>query len=197
MDLHELEREITMDVIYLAEERCIDTSKLKVNIQTVKSSYGALSLNRWTDGDQSYDEIALNPEMFQNPLEVVDTMLHELAHLYCKQNDIKDTTRGGVYHNKKFKDIAERFGLKCIQGKHGWNTTAEGNEEVLKGINSDLPYPVGKTMIRKVDPGKKSQSKHSIKYVCPVCGISCRATKQIRIICAECDEEMQAEQAET
>jgi len=27
--------------------------------------------------------------------------MHEMAHLYNLQNGIKDTTRAGLYHNKK------------------------------------------------------------------------------------------------
>lgn len=55
-------------------------------------------------------------------------MLHEMVHLYCREHGIKEVSRGGSYHNKRFKEIAEAHGLTCVQcGSHGWNTTPGDN----------------------------------------------------------------------
>ena len=36
--------------------------------------------------------------------------------------------------------------------------------------------------------GKKSSSTR--KYVCPLCGMSVRATKEVRVMCMDCEEQM-------
>lgn len=55
-------------------------------------------------------------------------MPHEMVHLYCREHGIKEVSRGGSYHNKRFKEIAEAHGLTCVQcGRHGWNTTPGDN----------------------------------------------------------------------
>lgn len=196
MELHELERQLTEDVNHIAKRHSINTDNLIVNIQTAKKAYGSFAKRQRKEGEMHKDEIALNPEYFNDPMELLDTIIHELVHMYCDQNAIKETSRQGSYHNKKFKEIAEKFGLKCVQQKNGWNTTADGNT-YLKYINNDLPYPIKETMIRRpIENARRGSRNHSIKYTCPICGTSCRATKKIRIICMECEEEMTADNEE-
>lgn len=36
-------------------------------------------------------------------METMDTMLHEMVHLYNSVKGVQDTSRNGTYHNKKFK----------------------------------------------------------------------------------------------
>lgn len=48
-------------------------------------------------------------------------LLHCMVHQYCDENNIKDTSNGGTYHNKRFKKIAEKHGLKSLGiAKDGW-----------------------------------------------------------------------------
>ena len=39
--------------------------------------------------------------------------------------------------------------------------------------------------------GNSNPNSHSIKYVCPCCGNSVRATKAVNIMCMDCNEPMQ------
>ena len=56
-------------------------------------------------------------------VETLDTMIHEMVHLYCRENGIKETSRGGTYHNGEFEEEAEKSGLECFKrGQYGWNT---------------------------------------------------------------------------
>lgn len=194
MELYDLEKNLTENVCWLAERKGIDHYDLIVNIQTSKGAMGHYAKNLWNDQGSGKHEIALNPEYFSEPLEIVDTIMHELVHVYCDQNGIKETSRQGNYHNKKFKGIAESWGLKCVNGKNGWNTTTEDNTANLTEINESLPHPIRKTMIRKTIGKKSSTRSNSIKYTCPVCGASCRATKKLHLICGDCDEQMEAEE---
>jgi rubrerythrin len=97
----------------------------------------------------------------------------------------------GYYHNKRFKDTAEAHGPTI--GKHdryGWTITITPEtgawlEEALVGEAiqaARLPEGGGngKTAGRK--------SKHrSIKYVCPECGTSIRATREVNVVCGDCE----------
>lgn len=42
---------------------------------------------------------------------------------------------------------------------------------------------------RVLPPGGKSESS-TRKYVCPCCGMSVRATREVRVMCMDCDEQM-------
>lgn len=70
--------------------------------------------------------------------DVLDTVTHELAHFYARENGIQDTSGRGVnhgrYHNKKFAMLASALGLRVMNsGKShiGYTTTgltARGHE---------------------------------------------------------------------
>ena len=69
-----------------------------------------------------YYEINLCAEYLNRPLEkICATLLNEMVHLWNLQNDIQDTSRGSMYHNKKFKEVAEQHGLLIDKHeKYGW-----------------------------------------------------------------------------
>lgn len=77
------------------------------------------------------DEINLTAEtLWRKPTEVLETLLHEMAHLKNWQRDIKDCTPT-QYHNGEFKNSAEYFGLKVykVQGK-GWAKTTLSDKSI-------------------------------------------------------------------
>ncbi len=104
------------------------SGELPVPIVTVQSrpgTYGHCSMAKvWQRPDGNTYELNIAAEVLNYPIEeTLDTMLHEMVHLYCRQHGIKETSWGGSYHNKRFKEEAERRGLECYQtGKYGWNT---------------------------------------------------------------------------
>lgn len=59
------------------------------------------------------------------PVAVLAVLLHEAAHAVAAARGIKDTSRGGRYHNERFKAIAEELGLTVRKdGAHGWRNTS-------------------------------------------------------------------------
>lgn len=125
--------------------------------------------------------------------DICATLMHEMVHLYCLQNDIKDTSRSGIYHNKRFKAEAEKRGLIITEAdKIGWSLTAleQETKEWLKenAAFAEIRVYKKKPLAAQSD-GKPKQS--SRKYICPCCGLIVRATKECRIKCLECDEEME------
>lgn len=138
--------------------------------------------------DEGYYEINLTSENLSRPYEAVaGTLLHEMVHLYNLEQKIQDCSRKGTYHNKKFRDAALAHGLKVEQTeKYGWSKTSLTDEtkaylDTLGITKFDL--------YRKPVPkfGKAASKSNSRKYVCPDCGAIVRATKEVHIICADCD----------
>jgi hypothetical protein len=115
-----------------------------------RNAYGWFGNGFWTDrlaGD-SVPEINLSAEyLSRGPEGLLETLLHEMAHLWnATVANVRDCS-GGQYHNKRFKEAAERFALEVSRdGKRGWAYTkltddsraaiAELNpeEELFKGL---------------------------------------------------------------
>ena len=107
----------------------------------------------------------LGAEYLSRPIEhVLATLMHEMVHIYCMENGIKDTSNAGRYHNKSFKAEAERRGLKISKaGYIGWSVT-EPTEEFIQNIQD-----------WELDAA---------------CENSVRATKDVNILCMDCNVQM-------
>jgi len=143
----------------------------------------------------SYYEINICAEYLNRQFkEVAETMLHEMVHLYNLEHGIKDTSRSGTYHNKHFKETAEKHGLSVEKNvKYGWTET-KLNEDA--GIFIESLNMGNFSIYRKKDEKKKPEIQSSRKYVCPQCGCIIRATKEVHVICAECNKPFRLEKSE-
>lgn len=144
--------------------------------------------------DDGFYEINICAEYLSRPFEkVAETLLHEMAHLYNLQIGVQDTSRSGMYHNKKYKETAEAHGLTVSQdSKYGWCKT-ELNDEAKAYVEqyADTKFQLFRKFIPKIKGSSKTQS--SRKYVCPVCGCIIRATKEVHVICGDCEVEFEEE----
>lgn len=181
---------------------------LNPNTSNNRLSYGWCTINRiWKDLSKknSYYEITICPEFLNRSVEeIAATLLHEMTHLYNQMFNIKDCSRGNTYHNKRFKTEAEKHGLTIgFNKKYGWTLTSLNDDGKRFIKNSDIqisPFVRGNLYIlvdqnnnignnpsdKSINNFKKKKN-HSIKYQCPKCKNSVRATKQIRIKCVDCD----------
>ena len=104
-----------------------------ITIQSTVGAYGHVSVSKlWTNGETATHELNLSADYLNRPIEnVVATLIHEGCHLYALQKGIKDTSNRGVYHNKRFKELAEARGLHIERHpRYGWTLT-EPTEETL------------------------------------------------------------------
>ena len=87
-----------------------------ITIQSSPRAYGHYTTwDAWHEGEEGYREINIGAETLDRPLpEVLGTLSHEMVHHYCAVNNIKDTSRGGTYHNKTFKEVAEGTGAILV-----------------------------------------------------------------------------------
>ena len=179
-----------------------------ITVQSKPGTYGHCTTSKvWQRKETGAYELNIAAEVLNYPIEeTLDTMIHEMCHLYCRENGIKEVSRGGKYHNGKFKAIAEAHGLTCVPCKeYGWNTTPGDNlveyalikdwNEIDLGRNS-LPSAMrtGSTGTAQTgaagmgNGGRRPSSTR--KLVCPKCGQSVRATRDVNIICGDCMERM-------
>lgn len=101
-----------------------------ITVQSKLGSYGHCTTSKvWKRKDGAAYELNIAAEVLDYPIEeTLDTMRHEMVHLYCREKGIKEVSRSGKYHNRKFKEIAEDHGLTCVPcGQYGWNTTPGDN----------------------------------------------------------------------
>lgn len=74
--------------------------------------YGHFASLRWQHGDRQLPEVLISGEGLKRPAhEVLVTLLHEATHGLADARDIKDTSRQGRWHNKKFATLAAELGL--------------------------------------------------------------------------------------
>ncbi|MCL2556328.1 MAG: SprT-like domain-containing protein [Firmicutes bacterium] len=152
-------------------------SKTVITIQAdyKQRAYGWFTCyDAWNSKDLKSAEINLSANYLDRPAhETVGTLLHEMCHQWAYENGVQDCSRAGTYHNKRFKEIAERHGLvvEFMQGR-GWAVTKLADESRQK-IESIL----GLLTLKRVIPSKKAGKKSSTrKYECQECGMSVRAT---------------------
>ena len=169
---------------------------ITVSPDITKGAYGwCTTWKAWKEKDEEsgYYEINLCAEHLARPFpEVCATLLHEMVHLWNLQNNVQDTSRGGTYHNKKFKQVAEGHGLIIDQDpKYGWTITRLNDEAkaFIDGLK-EQEFEIYRSKLPKI---KKSKSSSSRKYVCPQCGLIIRATKEVHVICSECGVEFEEE----
>ncbi|GAB6483173.1 SprT-like domain-containing protein [Bacillus tropicus] len=163
----------------------------------------------WSDKDGTIKKYELNISaeyLDHDFMETMDTMLHEMVHLYNAVNGIQDTSRNGTYHNKRFKSECEKRGFFFPESKpdkkYGWylpRLTDDAKEKILQLEIKQEAFGIAR---RGFIPDESVESEgeleeavesrpSSFKWICPKCNLIVRSTKDdIFIICGECEERM-------
>lgn len=94
---------------------------------------------RWTaDGEVRGEVLLAGEALHLPPAQVFEVLLHEAAHGLNAFRGTKDTSRGGRYHNARFKASAEELGLVVSQmPPYGWAQTELG-PDALQSYESDI-----------------------------------------------------------
>lgn len=186
-----------------------------ITIQSTPGAYGHVSVAKtWKRGEDHRHELNISADWLDRPIEnVVATMIHEMAHLMNMQNGIQDCSRGGSYHNRKFKEEAEKHMIQIDKhDKYGWTITTptealldyiilQGWDEIE--ISRGFSFPgftgvgggkaTGKPTAGTGTATVKPKGSNSRKHVCPICGRIARTTADFPLICGVCHEEMEIE----
>jgi len=149
----------------------------------------------WENGNLSKHEINISAEYMNRAFyKIITTLLHEMVHLYCSLNEIKDVSRGGSYHNKAFKAECEKRALEVEFGsKSGWSQTI-ATPQLRKFIDSNfVEVDEFKCFRKDYQTNSDSASKSSYwSYQCVVCESKARSSKELNLQC--CDEYMDKEE---
>ena len=178
-----------------------------IPIQSTVGAYGHVTTSKvWkTESGKASYELNIGADYLDRPIEnIVATLIHEGCHLYAMQNGIKDTSNRGVYHNKRFKALAEDRGLIIEKhSRYGWTITTPSEATINFCIDNDLQEVlitrhtgitftgVGTGKNGNGTPVKPTAPKkgNSIKWICPCCGAIVRSTKILNIVCGDCNEQ--------
>lgn len=99
-------------------------SKPVITIQAARRrrAYGWFAHRAWrTAGSGHVPEINFSAEhLARERYEIANTLLHEMVHLSNYVAGVRDCS-STQYHNKTFKDLAERIGLHCDRADDGRN----------------------------------------------------------------------------
>ena len=168
---------------------------ITVQVDSRNKAYGWWSVNKvWLENkdDEGVHELNMCAQYLNRPIEeIASTMIHEMCHQFATLHNLQDTSRSCIYHNKLFKAIAESHGLNVVKvDKIGWSQTSLTSEtaEIIRKFAAHNEENVIYRSPLSINTTVKSSSTR--KYVCPCCHTSVRATKQVNIMCADCDEYM-------
>lgn len=180
----------------------LDTPIITV-IPTPRAYAHYTTANVWRTANGGKREINIaSGSLDRNYEDVIASLMHEMVHMW---NDtvlnVQDTSRNGQWHNRTFAIEAEKHGLTVEKSKRYGFAITTYNESLLEWIiahdeireielcRSNIWHNAsgigGKAANGGVAPSASGNS-HSRKYICPVCGNSVRATKMVRVICADC-----------
>ena len=181
-------------------------SRPTLTIQSTPRAYGHFSLrdDTWISKNGATHEINIGAGTLARPIEeVCATLLHEMVHYHNYVLGIQDCSRGGTYHNRRFRDSAQDHGLIVDHhDKYGWTITHPSDRLLQFCLNNDLSdilinrneyggYRVtGTGTHAPAPPPATTRTSSTRKYICPCCGNSVRATKMVNIGCLDCAEQM-------
>ena len=203
-------------IFRLLNEQIFDNELEDVQVVLSNSSrcYGYYTLNGSTWVGQASGEVFNQHEIgisaqflaTRDVTSVVATICHECCHHYAYIKGIRDVSRNGYWHNKRFKEIAEQHGL--IVERHekvGYGVTSCSERLLQFCIDNDLQeFQLNRSSDYFVAIGGSSspssggstttttRRSSSYKLLCPSCGCTVRATRLgVQLMCISCSEEMQ------
>lgn len=177
-----------------------------ITVQRHKSAYGYFSGERFVsiaDPQEVTDEIALNPAHFatRSPEQVLATLVHEMVHLW--QHHFGKQPRRS-YHDRQWAAKMCEVGL--IPSDTGEPGGKETGQKMTHYIEQGGPFARACARLLAEQPAmlyhdrasedagarrKKAASK--TKYTCPSCELNAWAKPDVRLICSDCGELLQAE----
>lgn len=164
-----------------------------ITVQTTPKAYGHCSTKKiWKAGEtEGMYEINLGAEFINRPKEeTCATLLHEMVHLYCNENEISETCQKGRYHNKTFKAECEARDLEVEYDRaNGYAHTipTEAFKAKLTEAGVDLTVRFARIMPKAKAKAERAKA-HA--YVCPICGQTVRTTGDLSLICGVCEVPM-------
>jgi hypothetical protein len=165
---------------------------------------GHFAAGRWrlADDTQRPEVLVSGEGLRRGPADVLGTLLHEAAHGLAHARRIKDTSRQGRYHNKRYAALAEELGIAVAHVEPiGWSATsvpaatAADYRPTLEQLETAL------VLWRHAErPGYAVRPPSTVACAC-ACGRRIRLSRstleQAPILCGACIEPFTPERALT
>lgn len=166
-----------------------------ITVQTTPKAYGHCSTKKiWKSETEGMYEINLGAEFINRPKEqTCATLQHEMVHLYCNENDIRDTCQNGRYHNKAFAVECEARDLIVEYDRangYAHTSPSEAFKKKIAEAGIDLTVRFARIMPKAK---AKAERQKAHRYVCPICGQEVRSTSELSLICGVCEVPMTCE----
>jgi hypothetical protein len=166
--------------------------------------WGHFAAARWQVAGANRPEVLVSGEgLKRGARAVLATLLHEAAHGLANTRGVKDTSRQGRWHNRRFATLAGELGLKVdVDPKTGWSQTSLTDQLAgryapqLTGLDAALQ--LWRHAERQQGPATVA---HNLLACSCACGRKLRVSRttleQAPIICGGCQERFEPERALT
>lgn len=164
---------------------------------------GHFAASRWHVGADQRAEVLVGGEgLARGPVAVLGTLLHEAAHGLAQSREVRDTSRGGRYHNRRFKQLAEELGLTIAETPPiGWSgtTVPEATAAEYADVLEELERALGLWRVaEQVGEGrKKARNLLACSCACPRrIRVARRTLEEAPILCGACEEPFHPDEVE-
>lgn len=147
------------------------------------NSYGSLNKNAVTKNGSLYShELTLPIEIINKDIyEIAACILHNMIHIYDYVYEKNMVSRCDTYHNKRFKEFAEKCGLTCknLGNANGWDTLVN---DKFKAKCDEFGFKKTWNKRYTVDDGKVCPNQSMVRYVDEKLNEIVRGTKRNHIL---------------
>ena len=156
---------------------------------------GHFAAARWQVADTRRAEVLVSGEgLRRGAVDVLGTLLHEAAHGLADAREVKDTSRQGRYHNRRYARLAAEVGLEVAHdAKTGWSQTTVPTQlaQVYAAELADLAAALILWRYAERQLPTSTGSRNLLACRCS-CGRKLRVAKatleQAPILCGACAE---------
>jgi hypothetical protein len=166
--------------------------------------WGHFAAARWQVATANRPEVLVSGEgLKRGTRAVLATLLHEAAHGLANTRGVKDTSRQGRWHNRRFATLASELGLQVDKDpKTGWSQTSLTDQLAIRYAQqlAGLDAALGLWRHSERQLGPAAGSRNLLACSCE-CGRKLRVSRttleQAPIICGACEEPFQPERTLT
>ena len=166
--------------------------------------WGHFAAARWQVADTNRPEVLVSGEgLKRGARAVLATLLHEAAHGLANTRGVKDTSRQGRWHNRRFATLAGELDLRVTTDpKTGWSQTSLTDQLADRYADQLAGLEAAQQLWRhaELQLGPATTSRNLLACSC-ACGRKLRVSRttleQAPIICGACEEPFQHERALT
>jgi hypothetical protein len=166
--------------------------------------WGHFAAARWQVAGSNRPEVLVSGEgLKRGARDVLATLLHEAAHGLADARGVKDTSRQGRWHNRRFAALATELGLRVTTDpKTGWSQTSLTDRLADRYADQLAGLEAAQQLWRhaELQLGPATTSRNLLACSCE-CGRKLRIAKatleKAPIICGACEEPFQPERALT